>query len=164
MLTEQVFTIPGFGKLIVDAVFNRDYPVVQGVVLVTATVYVLLNLLADMLYVLINPAAEGGMSATTPPAVAGASAAASPRPLALAPLPRQAARRVGGLVVIVLFLLVAALRRWSRPTTRPHTCWTPDPQGALLGALDGHRRERPRRAVAASSSAPAPACSPASSR
>jgi peptide/nickel transport system permease protein len=55
VLTEQVFSIPGFGKLIVDAVFNRDYPVVQGVVLVTATVYVLLNLLADVLYVLINP-------------------------------------------------------------------------------------------------------------
>jgi peptide/nickel transport system permease protein len=55
VLTEQVFSIPGFGKLIVDAVFNRDYPVVQGVVLVTATVYVLLNLLADLLYVLINP-------------------------------------------------------------------------------------------------------------
>jgi peptide/nickel transport system permease protein len=55
VLTEQVFSIPGFGKLIVDAVFNRDYPVVQGVVLVTATVYILLNLLADVLYVFINP-------------------------------------------------------------------------------------------------------------
>jgi len=55
VLTEQVFSIPGFGKLIVDAVFNRDYAVVQGVVLVTATVYVLLNLLADVLYVLVNP-------------------------------------------------------------------------------------------------------------
>ncbi len=55
VLTEQVFSIPGFGKLIVDAVFNRDYPVVQGVVLVTATIYVGLNLLADVLYVLINP-------------------------------------------------------------------------------------------------------------
>ena len=55
VLTEQVFSIPGFGKLIVDAVFNRDYPVVQGVVLVTAGLYVLLNLLADMLYVVINP-------------------------------------------------------------------------------------------------------------
>jgi peptide/nickel transport system permease protein len=55
VLTEQVFSIPGFGKMIVDAVFNRDYPVVQGVVLVTATVYILLNLIADVLYVLINP-------------------------------------------------------------------------------------------------------------
>jgi peptide/nickel transport system permease protein len=55
VLTEQVFSIPGFGKLIVDAVFNRDYPVVQGVVLVTSAVYILLNLLADVLYVLINP-------------------------------------------------------------------------------------------------------------
>lgn len=55
VLTEQVFSIPGFGKLVVDAVFNRDYPVVQGVVLVTACAYVGLNLLADGLYVLINP-------------------------------------------------------------------------------------------------------------
>ena len=55
VLTEQIFTIPGFGKLIVDAVFNRDYAVVQGVVLVTATVYVLLNLLADIGYTLADP-------------------------------------------------------------------------------------------------------------
>src|SRR5256714_3048199 len=55
VLTEQVFTIPGFGKLIVDAVFNRDYAVVQGVVLVTATAYITLNLLADLAYVLANP-------------------------------------------------------------------------------------------------------------
>ena len=55
VLTEQVFSIPGFGKLVVDAVFNRDYPVVQGVVMVTATLYILLNLLADVLYVLVNP-------------------------------------------------------------------------------------------------------------
>ena len=55
VLTEQVFTIPGFGKLIVDAVFNRDYSVVQGVVLFTATVYITLNLLADLAYFLVNP-------------------------------------------------------------------------------------------------------------
>ncbi|MGZ5272124.1 MAG: ABC transporter permease [Ramlibacter sp.] len=55
VLTEQVFTIPGFGKLIVDAVFNRDYAVVQGVVLVTATAYMLLNLLADVAYIAVNP-------------------------------------------------------------------------------------------------------------
>jgi peptide/nickel transport system permease protein len=55
VLTEQIFSIPGFGKLIVDAVFNRDYAVVQGVVLVTATVYITLNLIADIAYILVNP-------------------------------------------------------------------------------------------------------------
>ena len=55
VLTEQVFTIPGFGKLIVDAVFNRDYAVVQGVVLFTATAYIVLNLFADIAYVIVNP-------------------------------------------------------------------------------------------------------------
>ncbi|HEV8501209.1 MAG TPA: ABC transporter permease [Casimicrobiaceae bacterium] len=55
VLTEQVFTIPGFGKMIVDAVFNRDYAVVQGVVLFTATAYILLNLVADVLYAVANP-------------------------------------------------------------------------------------------------------------
>ena len=55
VLTEQVFTIPGFGKLIVDAVFNRDYAVVQGVVLFTASAYMLLNLLADVAYFVVNP-------------------------------------------------------------------------------------------------------------
>jgi peptide/nickel transport system permease protein len=55
VLTEQVFSIPGFGKLIVDSVFNRDYAVVQGVTLITATTYILLNLAADVAYVLVNP-------------------------------------------------------------------------------------------------------------
>lgn len=55
VLTEQIFTIPGFGKLIVDAVFNRDYAVVQGVVLCTAVGFIFMNLLADVLYVLVNP-------------------------------------------------------------------------------------------------------------
>jgi len=55
VLTEQIFNIPGFGKLIVDAVYNRDYAVVQGVVLVTALIYVLMSLLADIGYMLANP-------------------------------------------------------------------------------------------------------------
>jgi len=60
VLTEQVFTIPGFGKLIVDAVFNRDYGVVQGVVLCTAIGFILMNLLADVLYILVNPRLRSG--------------------------------------------------------------------------------------------------------
>ena len=59
VLTEQVFSIPGFGKLIVDAVFNRDYAVVQGVVLFTATAYIALNLCADVGYFLANPRLRG---------------------------------------------------------------------------------------------------------
>ena len=55
VLTEQVFTIPGFGKLIVDSVFNRDYAVVQGVVMITASAYILLSLLADVAYFVANP-------------------------------------------------------------------------------------------------------------
>ncbi|MEE4014279.1 ABC transporter permease [Roseibium sp. FZY0029] len=55
VLTEQIFTIPGFGKLIVDAVFTRDYAVVQGVVMCTAAGFILMNLIADVLYFLLNP-------------------------------------------------------------------------------------------------------------
>jgi peptide/nickel transport system permease protein len=55
VLTEQVFSIPGFGKLIVDAVFTRDYAVVQGVVLCVAAGFILMNMLADILYVVVNP-------------------------------------------------------------------------------------------------------------
>jgi peptide/nickel transport system permease protein len=62
VLTEQVFTIPGFGKLIVDAVFNRDYAVVQGVVLCTATAYIALNLVADVAYFLVNPRLRDGQT------------------------------------------------------------------------------------------------------
>ncbi len=55
VLTEQIFTIPGFGKLVVDAVFNRDYAVVQGIVLVTAMGFIVMNILADAAYYVLNP-------------------------------------------------------------------------------------------------------------
>ena len=55
VVTERIFSLPGFGKLTVDAVFQRDYPVIQGVVLVTAAAYVLINFLVDMAYSLIDP-------------------------------------------------------------------------------------------------------------
>jgi peptide/nickel transport system permease protein len=55
VLTEQIFTIPGFGKLIVDAVFTRDYAVVQGVVMCTAVGFLAMNLIADILYFMLNP-------------------------------------------------------------------------------------------------------------
>ncbi|PCD76176.1 ABC transporter permease [Pseudothioclava arenosa] len=55
VLTEQIFTIPGFGKLVVDAVFNRDYAVVQGIVLCTAVAFIAMNILADAIYRVLNP-------------------------------------------------------------------------------------------------------------
>ena len=55
VVTEQIFVLPGFGRLIVEAVFTRDYPLVQGVVLITASSYVLINLLVDVSYTVLNP-------------------------------------------------------------------------------------------------------------
>jgi peptide/nickel transport system permease protein len=55
VLTEQIFTIPGFGKLVVDAVFNRDYAVVQGIVLCTGVAFIFMNILADAAYRVLNP-------------------------------------------------------------------------------------------------------------
>jgi peptide/nickel transport system permease protein len=55
VVTEIVFNIPGLGRLIISAILRRDYPVVQGVVLVTAATYVLINLVVDVLYAFIDP-------------------------------------------------------------------------------------------------------------
>jgi len=64
VVTEQIFGLPGFGKMTIDAVFQRDYPVIQAVVLVTATAYIVINFLVDLLYSLIDPRIRvGGESA-----------------------------------------------------------------------------------------------------
>ncbi len=55
VVTERIFGLPGFGKLTIDSVFQRDYPVIQAVVLVTATAYIAINLLVDLLYSVIDP-------------------------------------------------------------------------------------------------------------
>jgi len=55
VITESVFNLPGVGRLTIDAVLSRDYPVVQGVILFFAFVYIMVNLLIDLLYVLIDP-------------------------------------------------------------------------------------------------------------
>lgn len=55
VITEQIFIIPGFGKMLVDSVFERDYPVLQGVVVVAAVAYLLANWLVDILYSVLNP-------------------------------------------------------------------------------------------------------------
>ncbi|AUA11686.1 Glutathione transport system permease protein GsiC [Streptomyces malaysiensis subsp. malaysiensis] len=55
VVTEQIFVLPGFGKLTIDAVFSRDYAMVQGVVLFTSTAYILVNLAVDLAYSVIDP-------------------------------------------------------------------------------------------------------------
>ncbi|UKA67775.1 ABC transporter permease [Arthrobacter sp. FW306-05-C] len=55
VVTERIFALPGFGKLTLDSVFTRDYPVIQAVVLVITVGYILINLAVDILYSVINP-------------------------------------------------------------------------------------------------------------
>jgi peptide/nickel transport system permease protein len=55
VVTESVFNIPGLGRLTIDAVLRRDYPIIQGVILVFSAVYVVVNLLIDVLYAAIDP-------------------------------------------------------------------------------------------------------------
>ena len=123
VLTEQIFTIPGFGKLIVDAVFNRDYAVVQGVVLVTATTYIVAQ-----------PAGRRGLHAgqseagaddrrdACPPRAADAT---EENPWARAW--RRLKRRKGamvGLVVVVLFVLLAVFAPLIAPYDPIATSWS----------------------------------------
>jgi peptide/nickel transport system permease protein len=54
-ITETVFAIPGIGRLTVDAILRRDYPVIQGVVLLFSFVYVIVNLLVDLTYTVLDP-------------------------------------------------------------------------------------------------------------
>ena len=55
VVTETVFAIPGIGRLTVDAILRRDYPVIQGIILVFSGAYVLVNLIVDMLYTVLDP-------------------------------------------------------------------------------------------------------------
>ena len=55
VVTESVFNLPGLGRLVVEAVLARDYPVIQGLILLFALVYVLINLLVDVSYTIFDP-------------------------------------------------------------------------------------------------------------
>jgi len=55
VVTESVFNLPGLGRLTVDAVLSRDYPVIQAVILLASLIYVVINLLIDIAYVLLDP-------------------------------------------------------------------------------------------------------------
>jgi peptide/nickel transport system permease protein len=55
VVTESVFALPGLGRLTVDAIIRRDYPVIQGVILIVSSAYVFVNLVVDLLYVVLDP-------------------------------------------------------------------------------------------------------------
>jgi peptide/nickel transport system permease protein len=58
MIVETVFSWPGLGRLVVQAIFDRDFPLVQGAVMVYALIFVLANLVVDVLYTVVNPRVE----------------------------------------------------------------------------------------------------------
>ena len=58
VVTEQIFNIPGVGRLLIKSVFTRDYPVIEGIVLYIAAMWVIINLVTDVLYVIIDPRIE----------------------------------------------------------------------------------------------------------
>jgi peptide/nickel transport system permease protein len=55
VLTETVFAWPGIGRLIVDSILARDYPMIQGVILIFGLLYILVNLLVDLIYAYVDP-------------------------------------------------------------------------------------------------------------
>jgi peptide/nickel transport system permease protein len=55
VVTETVFAIPGLGRLTVDAILRRDYPIIQGIILIFSAIYVLINLLVDLSYAVLDP-------------------------------------------------------------------------------------------------------------
>jgi peptide/nickel transport system permease protein len=60
VVVEDVFTLPGVGRLLLDAIFQRDYPVVQGVILLLAATFMALNLAVDLLYAVLDPRLRRG--------------------------------------------------------------------------------------------------------
>ena len=147
VLTEQIFTIPGFGKLTVDAVFNRDYAVVQGVVLCTAAGFILMNLDRRHSLRAAQPAHEGYRYDRH----------------IIADRPRRRHRRSGsrawkkfksgkgalvGLMLVGFFVVLAILAPILPIADPVGPGLGGGAQGALHGPLDGHRRSGTRRALA----------------
>jgi peptide/nickel transport system permease protein len=55
VVTESVYNIPGVGRLVLDAVLKRDYPIIQGLILLFSFVYIMVNLIVDLLYTILDP-------------------------------------------------------------------------------------------------------------
>ena len=94
VLIEYIFSYPGIGNLAIGAVIQRDLPLIQGLVLTFACLFIITNLLVDLSYTLLNPEGAAGMI--------GALAA-------------QPARRMFGFVVLAALVLVAVFAPWLAP-------------------------------------------------
>jgi ABC-type dipeptide/oligopeptide/nickel transport system permease component len=60
VIIERLFAVPGLGSMAIDAIFSRDFPVIQGFVLLSATVVVIVNVFVDILYGVVNPLVRVG--------------------------------------------------------------------------------------------------------
>jgi ABC-type amino acid transport system permease subunit len=131
IVVETIFARQGLGRLTITAINNRDFPLVQGIVLVTASIYVLINTITDLTYGFLDPRA-GRLFALSPLlAQVGAPAQRHDRPFAADPPGRQHAPGTG-----------AELLRADRHQSRR------SPAAAQCGASDGHRSVRARCHVA----------------
>ena len=100
VITEYVFALPGVGRLVVDAVFARDYPLVQGVVLLIAVGFIVSNLLVDLLYGWIDPRIRLSLSGAPALPVATAAPRAERRWIVLRRAARARLAPLGGAVVL----------------------------------------------------------------
>ena len=151
VVTEQIFVIPGFGKLTIDSVFQRDYPLIQGVVLVAAVGYVVINLARRRPLLGARPAHPGVGRARDEHRVdvathlprAPARRRRIGRRFARRPLAVAGARdrRCSSLVALAAPLIAPDGPGRDRLRRRRS-------QSAVVVAPDGHRRARPRRALA----------------
>ena len=173
VITEQIFGIAGFGRLTVDAVNQRDYALLQGVVLVAAAGYVIVNFARRRRLLAAQPAhprqRQGGMTVTGAGEARAGPATASRRGRAAggcsrsgscagrSPSPGSWSRSRSCSKAIFAPILVAALQPERDRLRR-------DPREAVLGSPARHGRARPRHPLARSSSAPARRSWRASSR
>ena len=149
VVTETVFAIPGLGRLTVDAILRRDYPIIQGIILIFSAAYVLVNLLVDLSYTLSRPAhpvlRRGAMTVAPSRSSPLADRAAARRSAARWRYVRRHPTIVVGGVLLLVMMADGGVRALSRHR-RPAGVVADPPAALAVGAiLVRHRHARPRR-------------------